>query len=380
MTTIELIFIIALIATSGFLSSSEVALFSLSRFQLRALREKFRPVYKRARTLLADPSGVLLTILLINEIVNISLSTLFSAIVARDWPEYSAGTLGLVIDSIGPDLPIWAKQAFFGIVMTTPIVIFFCEITPKVIGAKASQLVTLIFSKGLFFIYQKMRLARILLKRVSSLAANIMSRGRSTDKLSDSTQTASNRPLIREEEFLSMVEEGITEGTVKPAEFELIRNVFNLDDHKTLEIITPINQVYSLAADTSIAAALTWIKGTPHYSRFPVYDGNKSRIVGVLYTKDLLLSRLNESENHRAIREIMHPPFRIAAKSKLNTLFRRLKQKKVHMAIVEDQPNHCSGIVTMQDVLDALFEDVFTFPASLPMPNLPPPMPKRESK
>src|ERR1035437_9853985 len=89
----EFVLIGCLVFLSAFLSASEVALFSLSRFQLRYLKEHFRPIYIQIKRLISDPSGLLVTILVSNEIVNISMATIIEKIVLRSWPDMDPDSL-----------------------------------------------------------------------------------------------------------------------------------------------------------------------------------------------------------------------------------------------------------------------------------------------
>src|SRR4051812_16521975 len=83
MSPLGLLACLLLICTSAFMSASEVALFSLSRFQLRYLKENFRPVHRKIKRLLSDPGGLLITILVVNEVLNISLSALITEAISE---------------------------------------------------------------------------------------------------------------------------------------------------------------------------------------------------------------------------------------------------------------------------------------------------------
>src|SRR4051812_34053966 len=83
MTSLELLICVALISISAFMSASEIALFTLSRFQLRSLKERMRSIHRKAKRLLGDPGGLLITILCVNEVVNIAFSGLITTAMAR---------------------------------------------------------------------------------------------------------------------------------------------------------------------------------------------------------------------------------------------------------------------------------------------------------
>src|SRR4051794_25548026 len=113
------------------MSGSEVALFSLSRFQLRSLKERTRSSHRKIKALLSDPGGLLITILIVNETVNIALSALIAKAVAGTRFSW----FGL------QHAPQWTIDTMLGILITTPLVLFIGEITPKVFAARANQLV-----------------------------------------------------------------------------------------------------------------------------------------------------------------------------------------------------------------------------------------------
>src|SRR5690242_4838953 len=129
MSPLELLLCALLIFCSAYISASETALFSLTRFQLRFLKENFRSVYRKIKKLLSDPGGLLITLLMVNEILNIALSALITKAVSRGHTS---------VPSYLGNFPSWAFEVILGLLITAPIILFLCEITPKVIGAKAN--------------------------------------------------------------------------------------------------------------------------------------------------------------------------------------------------------------------------------------------------
>ncbi|MBC7691404.1 MAG: DUF21 domain-containing protein [Methylotenera sp.] len=368
MTPLELLVCVILIAVAAFMSASEVALFSLSRFQIRSIKDRFKKSHTKIRKLLADPAGLLVVILVVNEIVNISLSTLITGAVSRGWgqdsPEAPVNFLFL------HNIPHWAMDTILGIVFTTPVVLFICEITPKVIGARANQIVAAMTAGPLLLVYESLAPVRVFLKKfISSFSAILSSRMVDAKDYSKFVR----RPILREADFLSMIEEAHKEGTIQQSELELIKNVFDLDDTVVSEIYTPFSQVYSLPAQTTLQAALnalTRVKD-PKFSRIPVTESasgpGKIRVIGVLYSKDLLVAKLEKEDPSTPISALMWKPFTVSMNTKLNGLFRRMKNQKTHMAVIEDDHENAVGIVTMQDLLDVLFEELFP-PENPPAP------------
>jgi putative hemolysin len=171
-------------------------------------------------------------------------------------------------------------------------------------------------------------------------------------------QTPRPVPLLKEQEFLYLLEEGHREGAIRASELELIRNVFELDDTAVSEIYTPIAQVATIPAGITGREALQRFKGK-RYSRVPVVDATAHKVIGILFTKDLLFQKMNPIELNHPIDAIVHRPLIVAPSTRLNVVFRRMREMRAHMAVVETKPGHAVGVVTMHDVLDAIFEELF---------------------
>jgi putative hemolysin len=203
-------------------------------------------------------------------------------------------------------------------------------------------------------IYNLFRPVRAVLKRVVATVAH-WSGDRNT-ATADSTQT------LKESDFLLMLEEGQREGAVHASEVELIKNVFEFDDTTVAQVFTPIAQVRSVPITTTIRQALASLRGQ-RFSRIPVTSKNRRDIIGVLYSKDLSRAKLENNNMEDPVTELMLDPIFVSPTMKLNALFRRFKQQKTHMAVVQKTPGEALGIITMNDVLDVLFEDLFAGPA-----------------
>lgn len=337
MAPLEFLAIAILASCSAFLSGSEIALFSLSRFQIRSLKERSHSAYNTIRKLLADPSGILISILVLNEVINILMSSMIATLTIRSG-------LGHSLAEIFGHLKLepWLADMVISTLLTAPIILLVCEITPKVVSTRANQLVAPLTARPMHWIYSACFPFRFLLGRLV----------RSISK----TRQKKLMPL-KEEEFMVMIEEGHEEGEIHESELELVRNVFELDDTAVSDVLTPMTRVATLPATTTIKQALAHLKKS-HYSRIPVTRGNKKHVVGILYRKDLLLSRfdaaLRESDS---IENLTRKPLMIHPQLKLNTVFRRLKQNRTHIACVENEKGDALGIVTMTDVLSAIFED-----------------------
>lgn len=343
-TPIEFLICLGLLFFSAFFSASEVALFSLSRAQLRYLKDHFRSAFKKIRKLLGDPGGVLVTILFCNELVNIILSSIVAKAINR------RGFSGHYLD---PALvPIWAQQALAGMAITAPLILLFGEITPKGIAARANQIIAPLTVTPLFGLYYALTPVRAILGAIIRTIRAVIGSEEPSSTHSKESQG------LKEEELLIMAEEGMKEGEINPREMKLIQNVLSLDDLNVDQIYTPISQVQTLTTQTTFRAALSQVRGT-RLSRVPVVSHqNRKQVVGILYIKDLLQLRLSPESDSSTIEVILRKPLIVSGKTRLNILFKRFKQTQTHIALVERSPGDPVGIVTLDDVIDALFEGI----------------------
>jgi CBS domain containing-hemolysin-like protein len=368
LSALELLACVALASTSAWLSASEIALFSLSRFQLRSLKERFRTAHRRIKKLLADPTGLLITLLVVNEMVNVGLSSII------------AETIGGTVNALPPahairrlPIPPWMLSTVLSLLISTPIVLMLCDITPKIIGSRANRLIAPLTAAPLTALYDTFKPIRYVLSRLveyvaalttpAALAAATPAITASEPSSESESPADKEKPhkLLRESDFLLMLEEGHKEGAVQHTELELIKNVFALDDTTVAEVFTPLPQVQTLTERTTLRSALNMMRSQKH-SRIPVTTtaslSAKRQVVGVLYSKDLLRARLQPEQMGMTVESLMRKPLFVSHTVRLNSLFRKFKQQKTHMAVVQGTSGDALGIVTMSDVLDALFEDV----------------------
>ena len=348
MTSLGLLTCLVLITCSAYLSAAEIAVFSLSRFQIRSIKENFRPAHRKLKKLLNDPSGLLITILMINEILNISISTIITESVSHHSSE-----LPLFLSSI----PRWLIDTLIGILLTTPIILFLCDITPKVVGARLNQFLSIMTIGPLYFLYDVLKPLRSILKGVVELIASVLVKMSRKQTKSTSADHHEHERVLKESEFLLMLEEGHREGSIELSELALIKNVFDLDNTSVEEVATPISQVRTIFSHMTLKDALQEMR-TQKYSRIPVMSPDRRDIIGILYTKDLLRMKFEPELSVQTVASVMRKPFFVRPTLKMNSLFRKFKFQKIHMAIVKDSDGPIIGVITMNDILDTLFEDI----------------------
>ena len=331
--TSKVIILAVLLLTVAFASSSETALFSLTRFQLRRIRDRYKHGFDRIRTLLARPSRLLVLVILITEIVNVTLNTIITEIVhtysrSQDWLLTSLITMGVSV----------------------PLVLVIGEITPKMIALKISKLIAIFNSKPLIILY---RLLYPLLWIIdTSISAVLSGLGiEAKDHLSKKLSA------ISEEDFVALMEEGHREGTVNQDERELITNVLEFDDSTIVEVMTPIQAAFCIPDNTKLDDVIGEIRNQK-YSRVPIYHKNRKNISGIILVKNLLKLQNKPDLREMPVKELMTDAIYVRPEMHLSALFKKFKSSKSHIAICTDSHGEALGLVTMEDVLESIFGEI----------------------
>jgi putative hemolysin len=312
-----------LILCSFILSSSEIAIFSLSRLQLKKIKDQSESIFKRLRTLIQDSFGFLITILFFNEIINITLATLITS------------------NYIEPLALSWQWQTALGIAVTTPIILIFCELTPKVVAARANQLIISLFLPIVYACY-------FVLKPFVGIV-----------KIFFPKQQVKDLHNLHEEDFIIIAEEHTETGHLHETELELIKNIFQMDDTRVEQLSTPIKKILTMPSNYTLDQASKIALKDKIYSRVPISGNSKEDIVGVLNTKDLVTIKLHPELRSESIMTIAKEPLIISGSLTLEALFKKMKAKKVQVAFTKNALGKITGMITLQDILDTVIEEAF---------------------
>jgi putative hemolysin len=332
--------VLLLLCCSAFFSGSESALFSLDSFTLDKLEDEPSSSGKAVSALLAEPRRLLATLLLGNEVVNIALSSVAAAV---------------VFTLAGPEnQDLW----WLNIVVVTPLLLIFGEVAPKAIavrtGIRWARLVSLPLT-AFATVFAPLRLllegaARLVLLLLAALGGGRL----------DALRTAED-PLpdaLKEAQFRALVRIGADEGAIDATEAELINRVFDLTDTAVSKLMTARVDIQALGLSTAgeglIATAMA-----SGFSRLPVYAGELDHVRGILLLKDLLRFRARgEDLTPKAVEELLQPAYFVPPGKPAGELLRAFQSKRAHLAIILDEYGTVQGLVTMQDVLEALFQPV----------------------
>lgn len=314
-----------LLSASAFFSGSETAIFSLSRLQIHRFRASSKLAMRQVVECLREPRQTLVTILLGNEFVNVSMSIVGAAIISR----HCEGSV--------------ERQTMIAVAIVTPIVLIFGEIIPKNIALRLSRQLAPVVVVPLRFFYIVVTPLRIVLTWIADGFIRLF--GGAPEKA---------EPMIMEQEFRQLVDLGKAEGVIVEEEQELIHNVFEFTETVVEDIMTPAEQLFSLPVTLSYEELLTRLRQTT-FSRIPMVEKDQKNIVGILHVRDLFtFDQQRMTGGQESIRSILHAPLFVEKRERIESLLKKFQESQIHMAIIRERGT-IVGVVTMDDVLGELF-------------------------
>jgi len=161
---------------------------------------------------------------------------------------------------------------------------------------------------------------------------------------------------VTEEEIIMMVNEGHEQGVIEESEAEMISNIFEFDDKEVSDIMTHRRNIIGIDITLTPSQAAE-LMASDQFSRYPVYEDDEDNIVGILHLKDVMRLIINGDADTQ-IRDIMRKPMFVPDTQSINSLFREMQEKKIHMAIVVDEYGQSVGLVAMEDILEEIVGNI----------------------
>ena len=320
-TVIQIVILICLLAFSAFFSSAETSLTTANKIRMRSLASEGN---KRAKTVLwlSDHSPQMLTAILIgNNIVNLSASSLTTSIA------YKFGGSAIVI----------ANAAL------TILILLFGEITPKTTATLYPEKISLIYAP----------IVKVFTKIISPLIVliNLLSKG--VLFLFHIDANAQNRTMT-ETELRTIVDVSHEDGVIESEEKEMIYNVFDLGDAKAKDVMVP--RVHMTFADiNSTYDELIEIFREDKFTRLPIYENTTDNVVGTINMKDLLLYD-NTKDFH--VRDILRDAYFTYEYKNISELLVEMREAKFNIAIVLDEYGETAGLITLEDILEEIVGEI----------------------
>ncbi len=318
--TIEITLFIVCLLLSGFFSSSEVALISITRAKVRALLNQGRKGAKALDTLKRSTDALLITILIGNNIVNVAAASLATAIAIAIY-----GDVGIGIAT--------------GV--TVILMLVFGEIGPKMYASRHIETLALRVARPILYLSRVLHPVLWVSDRIKRQFA---------------FRPGVTEPVVTEEEIKEWIDVGEEEGTIEEEERDMLYSVLRFGDTTVREVMTSRVDVVMIEDVATLENALSTFNETG-FSRIPVYHEHIDNVVGLLNVKDVF-SAVFRQQTSATIRNLMYEPYFVPESKKIDELLKVLQVKKQHMAVVLDEYGSFAGIVTVEDMLEELVGEI----------------------
>ena len=312
----------ALLVLSGFFSSAETAMTTVNRIRIRTMADQGDVRAARLLKILSDTPKMLSAILIGNNIVNISASSLATALTLRHFGN------GAIAFSTG---------------LMTLLVLIFGEITPKTMAAAGAERLSLSYSG----------IIRLLMTVMTPLIAAVDALSGLVIRLLRVERKNEEEP-ITEQELRTMLEIGHEGGTIESEERRMINNVFDFGDDLAREVMVPAPDMVTVEITDSYDE-IAKVFRREKFTRLPVCRGGRDHIAGILNIKDFLFV---EDKEHFSPEDIIYEPYFTYEQKKISELLLEMRRNAISLTIVLDEYGAVAGLITLEDLLEELVGDI----------------------
>ncbi len=317
--------ILALMIMLSFIfSASETALLSINKIKLRNMVDDGVKGAKRVESIVEKQKEVLTTLLIANNIINISASAIATSVAVK----YS---------DVLPSAVFWTTAGL------TLLILLFGEVIPKNVAAKYAERVMILFHPLIICSLWILKPCEMFLNFISKCIMLIFRID--IDKKIE---------IITEDELKTMVNVSHEEGILEVHESKMINNIFEFADQEAQDIMTPRVNMVAISVNSTFEEVVK-VYDEERFSRLPIYDGDIDNIIGLVYIKDIAFCDDKENFDLKDYIREHHVAYET---KKIDELFKIMKQNRISVAIVLDEYGATAGMVTMQDIIEEIFGEV----------------------
>jgi putative hemolysin len=336
---LDIIFILLFLIINGFFSASEIAVVTSRKSYIKKLAEEGSHNAKQLMKLQAEPDRLFATVQIGVTIMGSLASAIGGAASVRVLKP-------LIENTPFPFIARGAEAISIGI--TVIVISYFSliigELVPKSIALRNPEKVGMAVARPIAFI-----------SKIASFFVSFLTSSSNLLLSPFGAKTFSERSFISEEEIKLLVEEGKDRGIFEPTEHELIHSVFRFTDISVKGVLVPTTEMVAFGINDPTEIIIKRI-AEENFSRYPVYDKDKTDIKGILYSKDVF----NELAHKRdiVIPNLLHYALFVPESMKISALMRDMQKKRLHMAIVVDEYGAVDGLVTIEDLLEEIVGEI----------------------
>ncbi|MYC37206.1 MAG: HlyC/CorC family transporter [Chloroflexi bacterium] len=311
---------------SAFFSASETAFSALPKARLLHLQRTGRTGAGRVSGLIQRPERFLATVLLSNNLVNTAAAALFTVI---------------VVDLIGnPSISVLVST-----IGVTLVLLIFCETLPKTIAWHRSEMVAFAVSRPLYVVGLALAPAVTVLQGITTVAKRAIG-------ITDSSQH------VGEEEIRTLIAAGAQTGTVEADEAELLEKVFRFGDRQMREVITPRPEIVWLEKGATLSEFLEIYQISSH-TRFPVFEGSKENVIGILSVKDVLSGlSAGQISSESDVTTLLREAYIVPETKSVSDTFAEMRQARHTVALTFDEFGGIAGLATTKQLLEVIVGQV----------------------
>lgn len=328
---ISILIIFVLLLLSAFFSSAETALTTVNRLKIRALAEDKNKAAARVLKLFEEQSKMLSCILICNNVVNLSassLSTSFAFTVCRRMGLEENTSLGAGIAT--------------GVL--TLLILIFGEITPKTAATINAEKLSLIFSRPILFLTKLLTPVIFIIDKIIALMLFVMR-----------VDTTRQNNGITEDELRTFVDVSHEEGVIESEERKMITNIVDFGDSIAKDVMIPRLDICMVELSISYDELLSLFTENK-FARMPVYDETIDNIVGIINLKDFVF--YNGDKNDFDLRELIRNAHVTYEYKNVSELFMEMRKDSIPMTIVLDEYGALSGLITMEDLVEEIVGEI----------------------
>ena len=319
---VQVVILIILLGLSAFFSSAETALTTVNKIRMRSLADDGNKRAKIVLKLTENPGKMLSAILIGNNIVNLSASSLTTTIAI----------------GFGADIAVAIAT---GII--TVLILIFGEITPKTVATINSEKLSLVYAYPIQFI--------MLVTTPISFLINILAR---IILFILRVDPNAKPDAMTEDELRTIVEVSHESGVIEEEEREMINNVFDLGDAKAKDVMVPRVNVVFADVESSYNELIDIFRDHK-FTRLPVYEETTDNVIGTINMKDLLL--YNHKEDFH-IREFLREAYFTYEHKVVSELLVEMREASYNIAIVLDEYGETAGLITLEDILEEIVGEI----------------------
>ncbi len=345
---LSVLFLVTMLLISAMMSGSEIAYFSIGPSDIEQLKQEGKLWSERILNLLGDEDRLLATVLVFNNLINIGIviisDHLLGIIFSNHFYHFFAVKIQdfLVFDYLTIDGIANFLHIFITVVCVTSLLVLFGEVIPKV------------YAKFNYLTFAKI-MSNILTKLVwffTPITGFLVNGSEIIEK--KLSQKANGD--ISAEEMDAAIKLTIKGNKHDKADFDILKSITQFGDVSVKQIMTSRVDVVAISSDISFKEVMKLIKKSG-MSRIPVYDDNIDNIIGILYVKDFI-KYIDAPDDFEWVKHIRRKSLFVPESKKIDDLLAEFQNEKKHMAIVVDEFGGCSGLVTLEDIMEEIVGDI----------------------